>query len=110
MPEVTYDVAMKPKLLRSLLREYVPDEKHPFTNPSELSYVVSTVKTLKLLSESTPPEVQQDLVDAWKSAIDSWVNRLLVLASSNLVRRNVFSFNSFIVCVDMSASSICCID
>ncbi|KAH6766913.1 hypothetical protein C2S52_017896 [Perilla frutescens var. hirtella] len=83
-PEGMYDVAMKPKLLRSLLREYVPDEKHPFINPSELSYVVSTVKTLKLLSEWTPQEVQQELVDAWKSAVDSWVNRLLALASSNL--------------------------
>ncbi|XP_047973151.1 uncharacterized protein LOC125215692 [Salvia hispanica] len=83
-PEAMYDVAMKPKLLRSLLREYVPDEKHPFTNPSELSYVVSAVKTHKLLSERTPPETQQDLVDAWKSAVDSWVNRLLALASSNL--------------------------
>ncbi|XP_041992177.1 uncharacterized protein LOC121743062 [Salvia splendens] len=83
-PEAMYDVAMKPKLLRSLLREYVPDEKHPFTNPSELSYVVSAVKTHKLLSERAPPEAQQDLVDAWKSAVDSWVNRLLALASSNL--------------------------
>ncbi|KAI3458851.1 hypothetical protein Pfo_015514 [Paulownia fortunei] len=79
-----YDVALKPKLLRSLLREYVPDERHPFSNPSELSYVVSTVKTHKLLTEWTPQPVEQDLVDAWKSAVDSWVHRLLTLASSNL--------------------------
>ncbi|CAA0824299.1 Unknown protein [Striga hermonthica] len=78
------DVAMKPKLLRSLLREYVPDERHPFTNPSELSYVVSTVKTHKLLYEWVPQPVKQDLVEAWKSAVDSWVHRLLTLASSNL--------------------------
>ncbi|GER40920.1 proline [Striga asiatica] len=78
------DVTMKPKLLRSLLREYVPDERHPFTNPSELSYVVSAVKTHKLLYEWVPQPVKQDLVEAWKSAVDSWVHRLLTLASSNL--------------------------
>ncbi|KAL8551783.1 hypothetical protein ACS0TY_000736 [Phlomoides rotata] len=83
-PEGMYDVALKPKLLRSLLREYVPDEKHPFSNPSELSYVVSTVKTHKLLSEWTPQPVEEDVVEAWKSAVDSWVNRLLTLASSTL--------------------------
>ncbi|KAL0322146.1 UNVERIFIED_CONTAM: hypothetical protein Scaly_2511000 [Sesamum calycinum] len=82
--EGMYDVALKPKLLRSLLREYVPDEKHPFSNPSELLYVVSTVKTQKLLSEWAPQPLEQDLVDAWKSAVDSWVHRLLTLASSNL--------------------------
>ncbi|KAK4431127.1 hypothetical protein Salat_0874800 [Sesamum alatum] len=82
--EGMYDVALKPKLLRSLLREYVPDEKHPFSNPSELLYVVSTVKTHKLLSEWAPLPLEQDLVDAWKSAVDSWVHRLLTLASSSL--------------------------
>ncbi|KAL0303574.1 UNVERIFIED_CONTAM: hypothetical protein Sradi_6225500 [Sesamum radiatum] len=82
--EGMYDVALKPKLLRSLLREYVPDEKHPFSNPSELLYVVSTVKTQKLLSEWAPLPLDQDLVDAWKSAVDSWVHRLLTLASSSL--------------------------
>ncbi|KAK6135923.1 hypothetical protein DH2020_030341 [Rehmannia glutinosa] len=83
--EGMYDVALKPKLLRSLLREYVPDERHPFSNPSELSYVVSTVKTHNLLSEWASQPVEQNVVDAWKSAVDSWVHRLLTLASSNLV-------------------------
>ncbi|KAL3649681.1 hypothetical protein CASFOL_006084 [Castilleja foliolosa] len=82
--ESIYSVALKPKLLRSLLREYVPDERHPFSNPSELTYVVSTVKTHKLLSDWTPQPVEQDLAEAWKSAVDSWVHRLLTLASSNL--------------------------
>ncbi|KAK6156280.1 hypothetical protein DH2020_010528 [Rehmannia glutinosa] len=82
--EGMYDVALKPKLLRSLLREYVPDERHPFSNPSELSYVVSTVKTHNLLSEWASQPVEQNVMDAWKSAVDSWVHRLLTLASSNL--------------------------
>ncbi|KAL6494296.1 hypothetical protein OROGR_031096 [Orobanche gracilis] len=82
--EGMYDVALKPKLLRSLLREYVPDERHTFSNPSEMSYVVATVKTHKLLSEWTTQPVEQDLVVAWKSAVDAWVHRLLTLASSNL--------------------------
>ncbi|KAL6552669.1 hypothetical protein OROHE_008033 [Orobanche hederae] len=82
--ESMYNVALKPKLLRSLLREYVPDEGPTFSNPSEMSYVVATVKTHKLLSEWTTQPVEQDLVVAWKSAVDSWVHRLLTLASSNL--------------------------
>ncbi|KAL7108030.1 hypothetical protein ACP275_06G090100 [Erythranthe tilingii] len=83
-PEGMYGVALKPKLLRSLLREYVPDEKHPFSNPSELSYIVSTVKTHKLLSEWSPQPMEQESVEAWKSTVDSWVKRLLTLTSSTL--------------------------
>ncbi|KAK4385523.1 hypothetical protein Sango_2676300 [Sesamum angolense] len=86
--EGMYDVALKPKLLRSLLREYVPDEKHPFSNPSELLYVVSTVKTKKLLSEWAPQPLEQDLVDAWKSAVDSWVHRTTMDEDMSKLLRN----------------------
>uniref|UniRef100_A0A2P2QR88 Uncharacterized protein n=1 Tax=Rhizophora mucronata TaxID=61149 RepID=A0A2P2QR88_RHIMU len=48
-----YDVAMKPRMLRTLIKEDLPDEKRPLTSPSALfSRIVSTVKTHNLLSES----------------------------------------------------------
>ncbi|KAL3520882.1 hypothetical protein ACH5RR_019031 [Cinchona calisaya] len=79
-----YDVALKPQLLRSLLKEYVPDEKHPFRNPSDLSHVVSAVKTHRLLSECAPHSTNQKLIESWKSAVDAWVKRVSALASSNM--------------------------
>lgn len=83
--ENMYDVALKPRLLSSLLKEYVPDLKHQFRNPSVLSYVVSAVKTHRLLSELAPPESDQKLIENWTSAVDSWINRVLALASSDTV-------------------------
>lgn len=88
-----YDVALKPNLLRSLLKEYVPDERHPFTSPSDLSRVVSAVKTHRLLSECVPDSADQMLIDSWKSAVDAWVNRLTSLASSNVVKYNILLSN-----------------
>lgn len=79
------DIRSNSKLLRSLLREYVPDEKHPFRNPSELSLVVSLIKTHKLLSESAQKSTDKNLIDELKSAVDSWVNRVSTLASSNMI-------------------------
>ncbi|XP_019181831.1 PREDICTED: proline-, glutamic acid- and leucine-rich protein 1 [Ipomoea nil] len=78
------DIALKPQLLRSLLSEYVPTEKHPFRRPSDLSFVVSVVKTHRLLSESAAPSVDQKLIDNWKSVVDAWFKRFLNLASSNM--------------------------
>lgn len=80
-----YDVDMKPRLLRTLLKERVPDDKHPFENPAELSTVVSMIKTHGLLSESLRESTDQKLVNNWKSAVDSWVERVLLLVSNNMV-------------------------
>ncbi|KAM3732952.1 hypothetical protein ACB098_11G097400 [Castanea mollissima] len=79
-----YDVGMKPRLLRTLLKERVPDDKHPFENPAELSTVVSLIKTHGLLSESLRESTDQKVVDNWKSAVDSWVERVLLLVSNNM--------------------------
>ncbi|KAI8031839.1 Proline-, glutamic acid- and leucine-rich protein 1 [Camellia lanceoleosa] len=79
-----HDIALKPRLLRTLIREHMPDEKHPLKGPSELSHVVSMVKTHRLLSESlTADSTDPKVVESWKAAVDSWVNRVLMLASSN---------------------------
>ena len=47
-----YDVDMKPHLLCTLIKDCIPDDKHPFENLGELSAVVSLIKTHGLLSES----------------------------------------------------------
>ncbi|XP_019460211.1 PREDICTED: proline-, glutamic acid- and leucine-rich protein 1 isoform X1 [Lupinus angustifolius] len=78
-----YDVALKPRLLRTLIRDHVPDEKHPFSNTLEISRVISLVKTHRLLSESVNQFVDPKVVEAWKSNVTSWVERILSLLSSN---------------------------
>lgn len=83
-----YDVALKPRLLRTLIKEHIPDEKHPFSNPSELSRVVSMVKTHSLLAESFTESMDLKQIESWKSAVDAWVNRILTLASSDTVNMN----------------------
>lgn len=80
-----YDVALRPRLLRTLIRENVPDEKHPFGSPSKLSKVASMIKTHSLLAESYREPIDQKQIDNWRAAIDSWVDRLLQLLSSDMV-------------------------
>ncbi|KAI3983442.1 hypothetical protein MKX01_038862 [Papaver californicum] len=84
-----YDIRLKPKLLRSLIKDYLPDEKHPIPSPSQLSYVVSTIKTHGLLSEclssnNNESVEQKKHMDKWKATVDSWVDRLLLLTSSKM--------------------------
>ena len=80
-----YDVALRPRLLRTRIRENVPDEKHPFGSPSELSKVASMIKTHNLLAESYRELTEQKQIDNWRVAIDSWVDCLLQLVSSDMV-------------------------
>ncbi|KAF5185273.1 3-chlorobenzoate-3,4-dioxygenase reductase subunit [Thalictrum thalictroides] len=80
-----HDIRLKPRLLRSLTKNHLPDENHPFPSPSELSTVVTAIKTHGLLSESVYGDsVDQKFVDKWKSAVDAWVERLLLLVSSKM--------------------------
>ncbi|PON70689.1 Coatomer beta subunit [Trema orientale] len=78
------DVALRPRLLRTLIRDHLPDDKHPFGSPSQLSKVVSMVKTHSLLSESFDELTDQVLISKWKSAVDSWVKRLMLLVSNDM--------------------------
>lgn len=79
-----YDIKLKPRLLRTLIKEHVPDEKHPFRNPSELSKVVSMIKTHKLLGESSMEATDKKQVEIWTSTVDAWVERLFSLVSSSM--------------------------
>ncbi|RDX76940.1 hypothetical protein CR513_43008, partial [Mucuna pruriens] len=78
------DVALKPRLLLTLIRDHLPDDKCSFSNPSQLSKVVSLIKTHSLLSESFPDSTRPKLIEAWKSALDSWLNRILSLLSTSM--------------------------
>ncbi|GKV39759.1 hypothetical protein SLEP1_g47481 [Rubroshorea leprosula] len=80
-----YDVKLKPRMLRTLIRKHLPDEKQPLHSSFELAKVVSTIQTHSLLSESFEEEsTDQKLIQSWNSVIDDWVNRVLLLASSNM--------------------------
>ncbi|CAN6888964.1 hypothetical protein Bca4012_072090 [Brassica carinata] len=72
------DNRLKPKILRNLLSDYVPNEKQPLVDFQSLSKVVSTISTHKLLSED------QKLQAKSKSAVDEWVERFLALVSSDM--------------------------
>ena len=74
------DNRLKPKILRNLLSDYVPNEKQPLVDFQSLSKVVSTISTHKLLSED------QKLQAKSKSAVDEWVERFLALVSSDMVQ------------------------
>ncbi|OMO69918.1 Armadillo-like helical [Corchorus olitorius] len=80
------DVSLKPRMLRSLIKQYVPDEKPAlnFNITLQLPKLVSIIQTHRLLSESSTQSMDQKLIDSWKSAVDDWVNRFLLLLSSDM--------------------------
>ncbi|GAB4836284.1 hypothetical protein Ancab_001200 [Ancistrocladus abbreviatus] len=80
-----YDVALKPRLLRSLLEEQVPDEKQPSRSPLQLSSIISIIQNHKLLSESFNQTADEKIIKSWKSAVDNWIDRILKLVSSNML-------------------------
>ncbi|KAL1367038.1 hypothetical protein HN51_021094 [Arachis hypogaea] len=78
-----YDAAFKPRLLLSIVRDHLPDSKRPFSNHSStVSKVVYLVKTHRLLSESFTDSMDPKVVEAWKSAVTTWVERILELLDS----------------------------
>ncbi|KAL9265924.1 Proline-, glutamic acid- and leucine-rich protein 1-like protein [Drosera capensis] len=85
-----YDVVLKPRLLRTLLTEQVPDEddrRSSLRDPSELSSLVSAVTVHKLLFDDellATTNEKKKLVETWKSAIDDWVDRALKLVASDM--------------------------
>ena len=80
------DVALKPRLLRILLKDQLPDETRPLRDPSEISTIISTLKIHTLLSEDIPSSsAHQKHVSDWNSAVDAWVRRILILCRSDLV-------------------------
>ncbi|KAG8490313.1 hypothetical protein CXB51_015448 [Gossypium anomalum] len=82
-----YDVGLKPVMLRSLIRQYLPAENHPLNlNNScfELPSLVSILQTHCLLSELDSQSIDPKLINTWKSAVDDWLSCLLSLLSSDM--------------------------
>ncbi|XP_076946978.1 uncharacterized protein LOC143618766 isoform X2 [Bidens hawaiensis] len=83
-----YDVALKPRLLRSLINEHFPEEKQQLGDSSKLLYVASAIRTHQLLSEQVLQSADnKKQIEKWKSAVDLWVDRVLMLVSSNMVNK-----------------------
>ncbi|XP_057436225.1 uncharacterized protein LOC130728696 [Lotus japonicus] len=70
------DVELKPRLLDTLISDSL-------SNPSEISKVISLVKTHALLSESFTESMNPELVEHWKSAVTSWFQRTWTLLFSD---------------------------
>eukprot|EP00258_Populus_trichocarpa_P050968 XP_024466987.1 proline-, glutamic acid- and leucine-rich protein 1 [Populus trichocarpa] len=75
-----YDVGLKPRMIRTLLKEDVPDDKIPFDSPSKLSRIISCIQSHKLLSEPSITDNNKQ-IERWKSSVNDWVTRLLSLIS-----------------------------
>ncbi|KAL0912817.1 hypothetical protein M5K25_016226 [Dendrobium thyrsiflorum] len=76
------DCRLKPPMLRSVVRDRLPNDKRPF-RPAELTAVLSHMRTHGLLSERHSDIAERKLVEAWRSAVDGWVERILSLASNS---------------------------
>ncbi|KAL5800468.1 hypothetical protein ACOSQ4_033352 [Xanthoceras sorbifolium] len=79
-----HDVKLKPRMLRTLITQRLPDEDQPSRLPTKLSHVISVVRTHKLLSEYFPQSTENKAIERWKSAVDDWVDRLQKLVSSDM--------------------------
>ncbi|KAM0023176.1 putative pre-rRNA-processing protein RIX1 [Helianthus debilis subsp. tardiflorus] len=80
-----YDVALKPRLLRSLINEHIPEDKQPLGDSLRLLHVASAIRTHELLSERVVPSADnKKLIEKWKSAVDLWVDRVLMLVFSKM--------------------------
>ncbi|XP_011024403.1 PREDICTED: uncharacterized protein LOC105125586 [Populus euphratica] len=75
-----YDVGLKPRMIRTLLKEDVPDDTIPFDSPSKLSRIIFCIQSHKLLSEPSITDNNKQ-IERWKSSVDDWVARLLSLIS-----------------------------
>ncbi|KAK8931225.1 hypothetical protein KSP39_PZI016567 [Platanthera zijinensis] len=76
------DCHLKPPMLRSVVRDHLPDEKRPFPSPADLVGVLSHVRAHGLLSEQQTDTTERKLVEDWRTAVDGWVEYIVSLASS----------------------------
>ncbi|KAL6181033.1 hypothetical protein ACLB2K_047691 [Fragaria x ananassa] len=79
-----HDSSLKPRLLQSLIRDHLPDDNLPSRSSLDLSNLVYLLKTHSLLSESVPDPTDHKLISHWRSAVDSWLDRLFLLVSSDM--------------------------
>lgn len=92
------DDALRPRLLKRILKEDVLAVKRPLGNSAQLSKVISDVKTYGLLTESTGNgTADQKLLSDWKTSVDSWTECVLQLVSNDMVCKDslIFPFSYF---------------
>ncbi|CAN6244092.1 unnamed protein product [Urochloa humidicola] len=79
------DPWLKPRLLRALLAERLPQPGGADLPPVELASVLHAVRTHGLLTEALPERAPADpkLAEAWRAAVDSWVERVVALVESD---------------------------
>uniref|UniRef100_A0A0D3G5L6 Pre-rRNA-processing protein RIX1 N-terminal domain-containing protein n=1 Tax=Oryza barthii TaxID=65489 RepID=A0A0D3G5L6_9ORYZ len=77
------DPWLKPRLLRAVVGERLP---RPGTDlpPAELASILDAVRTHGLLTERQPGPHDPKLAEAWRAAVDAWVERIGELMQSNL--------------------------
>lgn len=78
------DCHLKPPMLRSVVRDRLPDEKRPFPSPADVAGVLSHVRAHGLLSEQQTDTTERKIVEDWRTAVDGWVEHIVSLASSKM--------------------------
>ncbi|XP_074578673.1 uncharacterized protein LOC141835144 [Curcuma longa] len=74
----------KLSFLQFLVRGCLPEESGATPALSDLSFIISKVKTVGLLSEQLPNPSNTKLVEAWRAAMDAWLERVISLTSSKM--------------------------
>ncbi|CAN6251339.1 unnamed protein product [Urochloa humidicola] len=79
------DPWLKPRLLRAVVAERLPQPGGAELPPMELTSVLDAVRTHGLLTEALPDRAPADpkLAEAWLAAVDSWVERVVALVESD---------------------------
>ncbi|KAK3152819.1 hypothetical protein QOZ80_2BG0163990 [Eleusine coracana subsp. coracana] len=80
------DPWLKPRLLKALVAERLPQPGGSELPPAEVASILNAVRTHGLLSESLPGHPPDPkLADAWRAAVNAWVERLGALVESDSV-------------------------
>ncbi|CAN6231417.1 unnamed protein product [Urochloa humidicola] len=79
------DPWLKPRLLRAVVAERLPQPGGAELPPVELASILDAVRTHGLLTEALPDRAPADpkLAEAWRAAVDSWVERVVALVESD---------------------------
>ncbi|KAJ1283929.1 hypothetical protein BS78_03G164900 [Paspalum vaginatum] len=79
------DPWLKPRLLRTVVAERLQQPGGGELPPAEVASVLEAVRTHNLLTEDLPDRGLADpkLAEAWRAAVDAWVERVVALVESN---------------------------
>jgi len=84
------DPWLKPRLLRALVTERLPQPGGAAAelSPTEVASILEAVRTHGLLTEDLPARgapANPKLTEAWRAAVDAWVERVVALVESDSV-------------------------